>query len=112
MTDDATYRKGYRQGVLDATVPISDEKYAGYHFCGTPVESVFNGFLRDRRQNLMSRKVTKWVNVGRPEPSVSDPASIRYGYGTLYDDKSTAEANIWSMGGYIGTFPIEIEEPI
>ncbi len=114
METDATYRKGYKQGVLDATKPVSDEKYGGgYQFAGTSVvEGPINSLLKDRRTQLLLRKTTKWINVAQSFANVSDPASVRWGYGTLYDDKVTAESNSWSLTGYIGTYPIEIEEPI
>ncbi len=100
-----SYRDGYRQGVMAATNP---ENFVGKYLRpgGTPVVDI----LHSIRKELLSKKVTKWVNVGRVDPSVSDPAAVRFGYGTFYDDKSTAESNVWSCGNYIGTYPVEIEE--
>ena len=114
METDATYRKGYKQGVLDATAPMKegDPVYNDPSLGSLSFFEFTNYFLADRRKNLISKKVTKWVNVGRVEPCVCDPSSVRWGYGTLYDDKVTAESNSWSPAGYIGTYPIEIEEPI
>lgn len=101
-----SYRDGYRQGVMAAT---SVNHYTGISFRpedALPITSI----LDKVRKKLLTKKVTKWVNVGRVGPSVSDPAAVRFGYGVFYDDKSTAESNVWSCGNYIGTYPVDIEE--
>jgi hypothetical protein len=69
--------------------------------------AVSEKILEDKlgRQN---NKVTKWANVFLAEPSVSDPACVRFGNGTLYDTEEAARSHAFPSPGYIGTFPIEI----
>ncbi len=101
-----SYRDGYRQGVMAAT---SGHNYTGISFRpgdALPITDILDAV----RKKLLTKKVTKWVNVFREYPSVSDPAAVRYGHGILYDDKDTAFNNLWATEKYLGTFPFEIEE--
>ena len=112
METDATYRKGYKQGVLDATKPVSDEKYGAYQFAGTGVEGLINSLLKDRRTQLLLRKTTKWVIVHNPSSQKHETGIYQ---GRLWDSYSAAERYV-ELGlcpkDVNGVYPIEIEEPI
>lgn len=98
----------YKRGIEQATQPLylSGE--------GPLYGHEVNQKLTERRKNLLTKKVTKWINIWETGPSVYDPASVRFGTGVLYDDKSTAEANVIdpSRRDFLGTYPIEIETEI
>lgn len=103
------YQRGFRYGVTLAT----EQLYSGYDPVTIPIRDI-NKKLLERRKNLLTKKVTKWINIWETGPSVSDPASVRFGTGVLYDDKSTAEANVIDLTrrDFLGTYPIEIETEI
>ena len=104
------YKSGYKQGVVDGTRLLGlkeADRICGSNFPELATQDV----LDDRRKELLTRKVTKWVNVYQTTcPSVSDPAGVRIGYGFLYDTKDSALGNLESFRDYAGTYPIEIDE--
>ena len=104
------YKSGYKQGVVDGTRLLGPrEKNAITSTCWPELE--VQNILDQRRTELLTRKVTKWVNVYQTTcPSVSDPAGVRIGYGFLYDTKDSALGNLESFRDYAGTYPIEIDE--
>lgn len=89
----------YRRGVEDATKPISTETYADVYV---------NATLEKRRKELLTKKVTKWVNIYQSNSG----KEIQTGYKSLYDSKSEAvSCSKYPDSGFslIGTYPIEIE---
>jgi hypothetical protein len=80
------YQRGFRYGVALAT----EQLYLSGE--GPLYGHEVNQKLAKRAKNLLTKKVTKWINVWRALPSVSDPASVRFGNGFLYDNKEMAEA--------------------
>ena len=104
------YKSGYKQGVVDGTRKFGLKEYVGIGSSASPAAAA-QFVLDERRTELLTRKVTKWVNVYQTTcPSVSDPADVRIGHGFLYDTKDSALGNLESFRDYAGTYPIEIDE--
>jgi hypothetical protein len=105
MAQAPTYEQGYRRGVEDGTKPL----YAGWEG-STVLTSVVNLRLGERRKELLTKKVTKWVIVLKKE----DRSEERIPEGRLFDSEKSASK--WCDGYYgssaLGVFPIEIEVPI
>lgn len=96
----ATYEEGYKQGVIDATVFAPLDEVC--HFSTT------TDLLADRRKKLLTKKVTKWVNVYQVG-EVFGPGDW------LYGSKEEAEAKLHQerpLTKRVGTYPIEIEVPL
>ncbi len=104
-TGDETMTSDYRRGVEDGTKTL----YAGYPNAMVDTQTV-NEKLLDRRKELLTKKVTKWVAVGL-SPSNGKP----YAQGYFQDTKESALANLTgdpSRPDHLGVFPIEIDVPI
>ena len=94
----------YKRGVEDATKPVTEKSL--YYF------TEVNDLLKSRRKSLLTKKVTKWVNVFSCAPSVSDPASAHeYVAGPLHNSEISARLCSQSYG-IVGTYPLEIEVPL
>jgi hypothetical protein len=92
----------YRRGVEDATKPLNLNPLTGHS------ASEIDEIVAERRKALLTRKVTKWVNI------YQDGNVIQTGYKSLYDSKEDAAlfTKYPDYGfKYIGTYPIEIETP-
>ncbi len=100
---DAAGRHLLERGTLD-TDGIRHTAKAAWR-----ILAVLQKEIEEERKRSDEPKTVKWVNVFLAQPSISDPTCVRYGYGTLYDDKETAFANVLPQPGYMGTFPIEIK---
>lgn len=103
--------EAYKMGIEDAIREIQENMPLPR--TKDPID-VLNSIPSFVRKKLLTKKVTKWINIWETGPSVSDPASVRFGTGVLYDDKSTAEANVIdpTRRDFLGTYPIEIETEI
>ncbi len=92
----------YKRGVIDATEPLPSPRGL--------LDCYANSKFSDRRKQLLTKKVTKWVAVGI---SVSNGKPYAQGY--FQDSKESALANKTSDAldlGFVGVFPIEIEVEI
>lgn len=76
---------------------------------GTTCEGVVTEILKDRRKELLTKKVTKWVIV-LPAPERGEEYISQ---GRLWDSKSAADrfAEL-NYAKIVGTYPIEIELPL
>ncbi len=103
--------EAYKMGVEDATKPITTERFKGFTLMGTTCEGVVTEILKDRRKELLTKKVIKWVILLRPG-SVREEAYIAQG--RLFDSKEVAglRAAIDFGSNAIGVYPIEIELPL
>lgn len=96
----------YRRGVEDATKPFKFEGLGTTSYDTTRL----NIRLSERRKILLTKKVTKWVNIYR-----NSEGSIRTGFHSVYDSKGLAKENsTYPDYGftYVDSYPIEIEVPI
>jgi hypothetical protein len=109
------YKSGYKQGVVDGTRQLGpDEKNAITTTCWPSLE--VQNILDHRRKELLTRKVTKWVNVYNrlpiPYGGTSPGLSVS---STVYDTKEEAVEASKDGHGLVsvytaGTYPIEIDE--
>lgn len=102
----------YRRGVEDATKPILYEDIQKSTVSSLPeaASNVYNRIVERRRKELLTKKVTKWVNIYQ-----NDAGEVQTGYRSTYESRGAAAANTKypDMGyKYIGTYPIEIELPL
>ena len=108
------YKSGYKQGVVDGT-RLLGLKEAGRISGSIFPELATQNVLDDRRKELLTRKVTKWVNVYR-WPFFYGVSSPRLAASSnVYDTKEEAiEASRDAHGLVsiytVGTYPIEIDE--
>jgi hypothetical protein len=103
MAHVLTYEDGYRNGVFDATGPLSKTEVAIYDLHHVSCQlSMYNALNEERRGKLLTRKVTKWFDVFRQGDSFNMSTC-------LWDSKAAAEND--PSPYRIGTYPIEIEVP-
>lgn len=101
-----TYEDGYKQGVEDATQPFTTDDFSGCPITG--IGNFNTTILPDRRKKLLTKKVTKWVNVWGTE------TAAYIGRTALYNSKEVAwgTAKVLDLSNYLGTYSIEIEVPL
>ena len=92
-----TYEEGYRKGVNDALEPYEAWEVEGH---------AQNQIIENRRRRLLTKKVTKWVNVIVGDGKNPVPARI------FFDSQKEAEDHQEEGCPYFGVYPIEIEVPI
>lgn len=99
----------YRRGVEDATKNFSGSELnnSGFSVNIEDFEKT-NKALANRRKTLLTKKVTKWVNIYAINTAVCNESVI------LYDTKEEAEKNSYygRLIPYHSTHLIEIELPI
>jgi hypothetical protein len=97
-----TYEEGYKRGVEDATEPF------GYGVLGTTNNDTtrLNDRLSQRRKQLLTKKVTKWVGV-----YAGDEIPLWFGR-TVCDSKEQADKYYRLIENYLGAYPVEIEIPL
>lgn len=100
----------YKRGIEQATQPLylsNEGPIYGYEV---------NQKLAGRRKNLLTKKVTKWINIYCNFGTVDDPAALHeFASGTLvYDTReaATCATTFKQACAYVGTYPIEIETEI
>lgn len=93
-------RDEYRRGVEDATKPFD----YGPLTASRPDTYLLNQKLEERRKQLLSKKVTKWVSIFR-KTSMEGGLS-----GMIYDTKEEAEHFCSIYKSFVGAYPIEIKE--
>ena len=104
----------YKRGVKDATIPLTPDEFDRWKLTVTDLGRTLtvistdyvSKLLADRRKNLSTGKVTKWVAVytGDKVPLWTDS--------TLYDSKEAADKAFEKCANYRGAYPIEIEVPL
>lgn len=96
------FERGFKEGVEKATAPL----YTAFDEYQYPV--MVNKKLEERRKNLLTRKVTKWVNLWKQNEYIIT------GQTALYDNEATARKTAKELQRplYIGTYPIEIKETL
>jgi hypothetical protein len=100
----------YKRGVEDATKAFSYDEITVLPVTEGFNSNVLRTFLNNRRKKLLTRKVTKWVNIYTDSQLAWSP--LHQGFG-LYDSEDLAKAqNPESWTGYLGTYPVEIDLPL
>ena len=93
----------YRRGVEDATKPLNLNPLTGHS------ASEIDEIVAERRKALLTRKVTKWVNIYQ---SNSDGVISSGGVHASEDfARALVDGYKSSRLKYLGAYPIEIETP-
>lgn len=99
-------KEAYKKGVEDGTDPSN---WTGFNWTG---ERKVTDVLSEVRKKLLTKKVTKYVNVFE-SPSFVDPAGAYFGTGAIFDTEHEAKnAYSTTSKNFLGTYPIEIEVEI
>ena len=59
----ATYEEGYKRGVEDATIPIGPKEYESVRNFNRSLNEDITALFEQRRKKLLTKKVTKWINL-------------------------------------------------
>ena len=91
----------YKRGVEDALA-------LPFKFVGTYTAEFLKETLDNQRKKLLTKKVTKWVNLW------GKTGFIDTGQTALYASKEDARkvVSILERPNFIGTYPIEIDQPL
>jgi hypothetical protein len=98
----------YKRGVEDATKPMTldDPVYNDKNLTCFTTFDWTNTYLAARRKKLLTKKVTKWVNI------YDDEQGTAYHYPSQEAARYAACPGSTIVQNYRGTFPIEIEVPL
>ena len=106
ITNHEAAEYGYKRGVESALASMAAHDFESPYI--RPVLEEIRKALQEIRKALLTKKVTKWVNV------YADEGGLESG-GNLYDSKIAAEMGVGRAvytSKHAGTYPIEIEVPL
>lgn len=91
-----TYEDGFRNGVEEATRPVSIEEMSEAFPHNQAALGLTNGFLSYRRKSLLTKKVTKWIIIVHTSYFKEEGVS----QGRLWDSESCARRYIELNSGF------------